>query len=220
MAASAPPVSSPALDILRRVLQVLRLTAVVALGLVTALGAVTNPQTSLLLGAGLAALGWAPVRMLARSPEPDLPPLPHPAVPATWMAVLPAGVAGMATIGLGSLGLVGAILGVASVLGWWASSCVDPAPPPAGRDTRPGPADGSLHDLLRTLPVEILLEEWRDTTGKVVPGGGDTEECTRLRGLLIDELHRRDPVGAGRWLAEAPEAPPDGYIQETRDRAP
>jgi hypothetical protein len=216
MAANAPPVWSPVVDLLRSALRVARRAGVVVVGLVTALGAVVNPPTSLLLGAGCAALAWVPVHLVSRCPDADLPPLPHPAVPATWMAVLPAAVAGASTLGLGALGLVCAILGVAVVLGRWCASCAVPDPPPTGRDARPGAVAGSLQDLLRTLPVEVLFEEWRDTAGEAVPGGGDR---TRLRGLLIAELHRRDPVGAGRWLAEAPEDPPDGYIRETRDRA-
>jgi hypothetical protein len=139
-------------------------------------------------------------------------------MPVTWMAVLPAAVAGTATLGLGPVGVVGAALTVAVAIGWWGGSCALPDPQPTGRDARPGPDDGVLRDLLRTLPVGVLFEEWRDTAGEVV-GGGDTEDRIRLRGLLIAELRRRDPVGVGRWLAEAPEDPPDDYIRETRDRA-
>ncbi|MGY1707405.1 hypothetical protein ACI79C_22820 [Geodermatophilus sp. SYSU D00697] len=218
MATSAPQVSSPVLQLLRSTLRVLRRTGLVLLGSVAALGAVTSPQTSLLLGAGCAVLAWVPVRLLSRCTDADLPPLPHPAVPATRMAVLPAAVAGTAPLGLGALGLVGAVLGVAVVLGCWAASCAVADPPPTGHDAAPEPDDGSLRVLLRTLPVEVLFQEWRDTAGQAVPGGEDAEDRIRLRGLLIDELRRRDPVGVGRWLAEAPEDPPEGYVRESRDR--
>ena len=219
MAAGAPSMSSSTWRLGRGVIAALRWPGVVALGVLAALGAVTAPQASLLLGALFGALGWGFVRALYHSPATDLPALPHPLAAAACMAVLPAGAAGTAPLGLGPLGVAGATIAGAVAIGWWGGSCGEPHPRQAGRDADPEPDDGSLRDLLGVVPVDVLFDEWRRTANPVVLGGADPGTRFRLRCYLIAELRRRDPVGTERWLAQAPEAPPDGYVQDAPDRA-
>ncbi|MGY1683142.1 hypothetical protein [Geodermatophilus sp. SYSU D01176] len=219
MAAGAPWTSSSTCGIRRGVVATLRWPGGVALGVLAALGAVTAPQASLLLGAVLAAVGWGFTQALHRSPGMDLRSVPHPMAAAACMAVLPAAAAGTAPLGLGPLGVAGATIAVAVAIGWWGGSCAEPHPRPAGRDAEPGPDEDSLRHLLSVLPVELLSDEWRRAAEGAADDGGDHEIRRRLRCLLIAELRRRDPVGTERWLAQAPDAPPDGYVQDAPDRA-
>ncbi|WP_100497921.1 hypothetical protein [Geodermatophilus chilensis] len=218
MSAGAPRTSSSTCGLGRGVVAALRSAGVVALGVLAALGALTAPQAALLLGAVFAALGWGFVRALHHGRASDLVSLPHPSSAAACTALLPAGAAGTAALGLGPLGVAGATIAVAVAIGWWGGSCGDPQPRQAERDAGPEPDDGSLRDLLGVVPVEVLFEEWRGTAEPVVLGGVDAGTRSRLRCLLIAELRRRDPVGTQRWLTQAPEAPPDGYVQDAPDR--
>jgi hypothetical protein len=217
MAASAPTTfpSPRSLGLLRA----LRAVTGVVLGLLAAIGAVTTPLASLLLSTLFAALAWKAVRALHRSATAGLPPLPHPAMAAMSAALLPPAVGGTAVLGLGLVGVVAWVFAVVGALGWWSGSCPAPQPHPAGPDDGPETDDGSLHDLLRVVPLDTLLEEWRSTAEPAVSVGGEAGTRNRLRRMLIAELRWRDPAGTERWLCEAPEAPPDGYVQGTGDRA-
>ena len=149
----------------------------------------------------------------------DLRSLPHAMAAAACMAVLPAAAAGTGPLGLGPLGVASATIAVAVAIGRWGGSCGGPHPRQAGWDADPGPDEGSLRELLGVLPVELLFEEWRGTGEPAVLGRGEAGTRFRLRCLLIAELRRRDPVGTERWLAQAPEAPPDGYVRDAQGRA-
>jgi hypothetical protein len=173
MAVSASPVSLSARSLGRHLLRSVRGVATVSLVPLAALGAVTAPQASLLLGAVFAALTGALVHSVRRGAAVDLPPLPHPAVAAVAMAPLPAAVAGAAVFGLGLLATAGGTLGLVVAVAWWGGSC--PALPPErtapGDD--PAPDDGSLRALLRAVPLDVLFDEWRSTAGSVVPAGAE-----------------------------------------------
>lgn len=220
MAADAPQMSSPAHGLVRGLLAALRGAGAVLLAALAALGAVTAPRASLLLGTLLAALSWVFVRALSHSPTTDLSQLPHPVLAAAWMASVPAAAAGTAAVGLGPLGVAGATIAVALAVGWWGGACAEPPPRPSGPDADLACGDGALRDLLRSVPVDVLSDEWRDTAEPAVLDGEDATARARFRSLVIDELHRRDPVGTTRWLAEAPGAPPDRYVRDAQDRAP
>ncbi len=218
MTAGAPRTSSNG-GFGRGAVAALRWPAGAALAVLAALGALTAPQASLLLGAVSAALGWGFVRALHHGSATDLPSLPHPMSTAACMAVLPAAAAGTGPIGLGPLGVAGATIAVAVAIGWWGGSCAEPDPRRAGRHADSAPGEGSLRELLKVLPVEVLFEEWRGTGEPAVLGRGDPGTRFRLRRLLVAELRRRDPVGTERWLSQAPEAPPEDYVRDTHDRA-
>jgi hypothetical protein len=78
----------------------------------------------------------------------------------------------------------------------------------AGRD----PATGtSLATLLAGLPLDAVLEEWRDSGG---PGSDDdAPEVRRLREEIVGELWRRDPEGTERWLESGATDPPERYVR-------
>jgi hypothetical protein len=217
MAISRTSTWSSARGLARATLVTLRPVGVAVLGVLAALGAVTNPRVSLLVGAALAALGWMYVRCLQHNPGTGLPRLPHPLSAAACLAVLPATAAGTTTLGLGPWGAAGAVSAVAAIVGSWGSSPAGRLPPAeSGIDrTRDG---ASLSDLLGRLPVDVLCEEWGGTAG-AVPDGEDAQARIRIREALISELHRRDPMGTTRWLTEAPDAPPDRYVRDTREGA-
>ncbi len=188
-----------------------RASSLVVCGLLAAGGAVVAPAAALGIGALLAVLAGVVVTVLRGVPE--LPPLPHPAVAGTRAACLPAAIAGAAALGQGA-GIVAvtlaAVTATAVVAHWSTRPPAAPPHPAPGGDT-PG-QDDSLRQLLRHLPTDVLLDEWRSTQ----PGSGPPDDGPaargRLRGLLIDEMRRRDPAGTRRWLADGAGGPPDGCV--------
>jgi hypothetical protein len=66
-----------------------------------------------------------------------------------------------------------------------------------------------LRNLLRELPVAVLLDEWRatETVLQAQLDGPDRNATVQIRGLLLDELTRRDPVGVHRWLEDGGRSP-------------
>ncbi len=194
-------------------------TVVVLLGLFVPLGAVTFPQLSMLLGVVLAALAGGFVRMLHSGSGADVPTLPHPAVAAVFAGLLPAALAGTTILGMGPFGIAGGCLVAASAIGLWGASWASPSPVGQESEADRESDDGSLRDLLRTVPVDLLCDEWRAMATPLVPVNADPACRKQLRRLLLSELHRRHPVGTARWLLEAPEALPDHYIQDPRGTA-
>lgn len=191
--------------------------AVAVVGLLAALGAVTRPGATLVLGAVLAGGTWALVTHLHSDSAADLPGLPHPAVPATAALLSSAAVAGTATLGMPVIGILGVLVAAPVAVARWCSSG---RPQAAHRyETRPGADEAALVDLLRMLSLEDLFEEWCRTGSPVDLDPAASAARTRLRCLLIAELGRRDPVGTRRWLLEAPDAPPEGYVTDRSDRA-
>jgi len=213
MAAGALPHFSRAIGFGRRLRGPLHGAAVAALCSIAPLGALFFPQETLLFGGLSAGLAGGFVRFLHIG-SGDLPPLPHPAVAATAMALLSAAVAGAAVFGLGLLAGGGAVLAVAAVVGGWGGDQPDTR---RDRTTLPAPQgshDESLRQLLRAVHVGALFDEWRRIVGTRVPRDRRTASEERLRRLLLAELERRDPVGCERWRSEAPDAPPDGYVRD------
>jgi hypothetical protein len=184
----------------------------VVYALLTAMGALMSPGISLLLGVLLAVIGAELMTSLHQAAE-DLPRLPHPLVAGVGVGSLPAAVAGTTTLGA-SPGIVialGLALGTAAGAQWIAS-------PPVGSPARTAATadrvkdERSLRQVLRALPTDVLLAEWRSTqTGRGARGSELLQEV-RMRELLIDEMQRRDPAGTARWLSEGPGDPPEGYV--------
>ena len=77
-----------------------------------------------------------------------------------------------------------------------------------------------LERMLHVLPTSALLREWR-TAGEHMRTGADPDrrgEAIVIRGLLLEELSRRDPVGVDRWL-EGEEDAPEQYLRGDSDAA-
>jgi hypothetical protein len=207
-----PPRKSGDRILWRGPLRAARSLALVVYVLLTATGALTSPEISLLLGVLLAIIGAELMASLHQAAG-DLPPLPHPLVAGVSVGSLPAAVAGTTTLGA-SPGIVialGLALGAAAGAQWIATP---PMGSPAGTA---GTADHvkderSLRQVLRALPTDVLFTERRRTQ---TPGGARGSELpleVRMRELLIDEMQRRDPAGTARWLSEGLGEPPDGYV--------
>ncbi len=183
-------------------------------GVLIAMGALVHPGLSLIFGAVAGSAGGAFVAALLRHASADDPQLPHPALAAAVAGGLPAALAGSGVIGpWGGLLLVLLIIVAATLFGCWISSNPRLRPSPAGGSGL-GPWDEELlREVVSALPTDVLLDEWRAAQRRLTTGTGDLMREVGLRGLLIDELQARDPVGTGRWLSEGIEYPPDRYIQ-------
>lgn len=70
---------------------------------------------------------------------------------------------------------------------------------PAGSDLRD---DHWLGVVMPSLPTAALLQEWRATRAVSFAGRGAAEQAraAHVRGLILEELARRDPVAVERWL--------------------
>lgn len=201
-----------------RLRAVLQTPVVIVVACVAVLGAVTRPGATVVLGSVFGGLTWALFRHQHSDGGRDLPNLPHPAVAATGAVVVWAAVAGTATLGLPVVGILGALMAVPVAVAWWCR-CPRPSAVPVRRDQQPGEDEAELVVLLRVLPVEDLFAEWRDNAQPWQPGAPEPHTRARLRCLLIAELGRRDPLGTRRWLLEAPDGPPDGYVTDRSERA-
>ena len=201
------------------VLAVLHPVAVALAGGLAGLGALTRPGPTALLGAVVAAGTWALVHRLHGAGATDLPGLPHPAVPVTGALVGTAAVVGTAGLGLVAVGILGALTAVVVAVARWCRPVPADSWPRTHLETDPDTEEDTLVELLRALPLDALLDEWRRTGAPGDPSPAGPTSRSRMRRLLIGELARRDPVGTGRWLREAPDTTPDGYLADRRDRA-
>ncbi len=214
----------------QRLLRTSRSTGSLVFGLLAAIGAVIEPILSVTLGALFAAIAAMLVCALQYG---DPRPLPHPVVVGTAAGLLPATIAGGTAVGVGGLGVLwGAVaLAVIAVANWWVSPAAPAIATPSGalpHDDRPhhdGPHDhrphddGSLENLLRSLPIDVLCDEWSRIATPAEWADGSTSGRMQIRRLLIAELRRRDDAGTSRWLAEDPRARPDRYVSSTRDQS-
>lgn len=200
------PPPSPARELRRRVLGAAVTALLVTGGLAAAAGALVSPRASLIFGlvAGPAAAAFT--AMLHRCADADLPPLPHPAVAGLAVGCVPAAVVGTSLLGMETATAAALALLLAALAGvhWLTTDLPQP------RGAVPVADEDSLRGLLRTLPGELLFDEWR-TADPAAPAG------LRLRELLVEEMRRRDPVGTARWLAEAPGDPPHRHVRADAD---
>lgn len=76
-----------------------------------------------------------------------------------------------------------------------------------------------LRTVLRSLPLDALLGEWRNTDAllSAAPDGVTRSRTVRVRGLLLDELAARDPAGVESWLQSG--SSPESHIRADRDLA-
>ncbi len=81
---------------------------------------------------------------------------------------------------------------------------------------QPARDDAHLAELLRVLPLEMLLAEWRDAD-RGAPAGERDRSAAHLRSLLVEELWHRDPTGVERWLRAGAAQPPELYLHGDQD---
>lgn len=117
--------------------------------------------------------------------------------------------------GLGTVVLF-VVLGLLTVVGtgWLNSLPVDATSAPTARPPQAG-GEPSLRDLLNTVPLETVFDEWRALQQDLDARSRPSDPAVaRARALLLDEMQRRDPAGFSTWLAGGATEPPDGYISD------
>ncbi len=90
------------------------------------------------------------------------------------------------------------------------------APPPQPTESVRLPP----HELLRTLTLDDLIEEWRrsdELFSRASPA--DRPAAAEWRGGLLDELERRDPRGFGEWVLDGTARGPEHHIRAGAGRA-
>ena len=81
-------------------------------------------------------------------------------------------------------------------------------------------AHPAAHELLRTLTLDDLVEEWRrsdELFHRASPT--DRRAAVEWRGGLLDELERRDPHGFGDWVIDGMTRGPQHHIRAGSDGA-
>lgn len=65
-----------------------------------------------------------------------------------------------------------------------------------------------LRRVLAQVPLDLVVAQWRRSEVHLRRGGGQHRhrELVTVRGLLLDEMERRDPAGFARWLQAAARA--------------
>ena len=81
-----------------------------------------------------------------------------------------------------------------------------------------GSDEAALRALLRRAPLDSLFRRWHGTgrTVNSARSGRGYETAVYLRGLLLDELHTRDPAGTQRWIDQGGAQPPERHIRSDR----
>ena len=138
--------------------------------------------------------------------------------------------------GISALGSAGPPLGLgililcAVVGGHWIASSLEPDSPATtitavdrsagGHPLSTGAAENSsLTELLRVVPLDVLFSEWRLTEDELDANrsGHSYAAAVHIRGLLLTEMHHRDPAGVNRWLSEGRRGRPEHYIRGDHD---
>jgi hypothetical protein len=155
--------------VLRRTL---RWTTATCLMILASLGAATAPWLSLTLAAPAAgvaaALAWSMHEEGAQRARP-----PHPAVAGAWASLVPASVAGATVLGPGAAAAAAAVLAL-TALGCTMRAALCLGRPGLHADTRAPvePVTGTLENLLRVLPIDVLCNEWRSAASCAESAGG------------------------------------------------
>lgn len=166
---------------------------------VALLGALVTPPAGMFLvapltgaGAGLAVLRLK--RAFPTEPWARRGPLLAAATGAAFVPFLN-GVALLGSVG-GVVALVLLICG-SCVAADWMMKFIEA--PPAGALPRD---ECWMRTVVPSLPTAVLLQEWRATQQLCGShtGAAERDRAARLRGFLLEELARRDPVAVERWL--------------------
>ncbi|GAA4751321.1 hypothetical protein GCM10023328_37880 [Modestobacter marinus] len=180
-------------------------------------GALVTPAPRMLL---LAPLVGAFAAVVAGLVHPGFP-----AQPGARRAVLGASAGSALAVpfagGVGLLGptgswvVIGMVLLAATVVGCWIADW-DSAPLTVADPRRVA----VLRDFVGVLPTEALVREWWATCAPLQATTDPQERAAlvRVRGLILDELVRRDPDAMARWLGEG--GPADPGTDLPRQRGP
>ena len=137
---------------------------------------------------------------------------------AVTVALLPFGHAVLALQALGKVIVLLALvlLTVAAICAISASGRQSPGTSPTNL---PRGADVRLRELLHVLPLPALLSEWR-ALSRLRPGTyADAVVAVELRGMVLDELHQRNPAAFSMWLSSGASSPPDEHFHHDQDAA-
>ncbi|WP_369255151.1 hypothetical protein [Geodermatophilus amargosae] len=181
-----------------------------------ALGGLLHPWTSLTLGALGAVVAVLGCTSLHHRCSAELPGLPHPALAGAAGGTLPAALAGttsLDTLGSGIV-VVTLLLGTAAFGRWLAAEAVRPAGTRPAR-TRAGQDAELLRQVLASVPLDVLFDEWHGTGIRSGPASDGAR--AEVRALVVDEFSRRDPAGTTRWLTGGPDEPPERYVGRSAD---
>ncbi|MCZ2813004.1 hypothetical protein O2W15_16335 [Modestobacter sp. VKM Ac-2979] len=199
-------------------IRVLRLVLVVLYVGIALPGALVTPVPRMLL---LAPLVGAFAAVVAGLANPGFP-----AQPRARRVVLAAFAGAVLTVpfasGVGLLGpsgawlVIGMVLMAATVVASWIAEC-DSAPLPLSDPRRVA----ALRDFVSVLPTEALIREWRATVAplQVATDPQERAALVRVRGLVLDELVRRDPEAVARWLEDGGPADPGTDVRRQRGPA-
>lgn len=90
------------------------------------------------------------------------------------------------------------------------------APPPRPTEAAHPPP----HELLQALTLDDLVDEWR-RSDELFHGTSPTDRraAVEWRGVLLDELERRDPRGFGDWVLGGMARGPEHHIRAGSDGA-
>lgn len=198
-----------------RVARTLRLLLAVLYVGIALPGALVTPVPQMLLLAPLVGAFAAVVAGLVDSG--------FPARPRARRAVLGAFTGAALTVpffsGVGLLGpsgawlVIGMVLLAATVAGMWIAEW-DVSPLPVWVPRRVA----SLRELVGVLRTDALVQEWR-ATGPPLQAATDPREraaIVRVRGLILDELVRRDPTAMARWLEDGGPTDPGPHLRQER----
>ncbi|WP_136697178.1 hypothetical protein [Geodermatophilus dictyosporus] len=116
-----------------------------------------------------------------------------------------------------SLSVVVILLTTLCGLHWIAQVSRETLPTGVPARASPCPDPSSLQPLLRRLPLDELLDEWRCSSAGLHVDG---HAAVRVRELLLEEIRRRDPEGFRRWLGEGPGEDPRPYVRDAGPALP
>jgi hypothetical protein len=122
-------------------------------------------------------------------------------------------VVGMETLGEDSVPVFIVLTLLCTVAGvGWAHALGPEAvgPRPQAPPRLPDAELSSLRELLRALPVDELLHEWRWSRRRLRT---DPHGAVQFRDLLLEEIQQRDPTGFRAWLLDGLEQDPERHIR-------
>ena len=216
---------------LRRAVTLSRLLVQVLYIAIALLGALVGPPaTTLVLGLAVGVAGAVLFAVMHWSCREQGP---------ARCVLLAAGTTAAALVpfaeGINALGSAGPPLGLGMLIlsavvgGHWIAS-LDPDSPATAitapdRGTGGDPIstgveeDSSLTELLHVVPLDVLFSEWRLTEEELDANrsGHRYAAAVHIRGLLLTEMHHRDPAGVNRWLSEGRRGRPEHYIRGDHD---
>ncbi len=171
----------------------------------------TDARAVVLVVLAFGGTGWVVTRSIRRVVDQARPPLSYGLGVATGASLFVPFSTGVQELGTGGVYLLLVQIGMLSVLGTvWALDLDTWTEPDATAGSAPPCGDSAgrcpPRELLRTLPLDDLITEWRTTAGQAHPAStGHRHAVVRWREALLDEIERRNPTGFENWLLSGSE---------------